>query len=67
MLGSIIGFLVSVAVVLWLVSIFGLLVIIVPVCVAAAMIYAESGGQWFVFIPAALVIALVAWIDSKIS
>jgi hypothetical protein len=67
MLGSIIGFLVTLAVVLWLVAIFGMLVIIVPVCVAAAMIYAESGGQWFVFIPAALVIAGVAWIDSKIS
>jgi hypothetical protein len=67
MLGSIIGFLLTVAVVLWLVSIFGLLVIIVPVCVAAAMIYAESGGNWVVFIPAGLIIALVAWIDSKIS
>jgi len=39
----------------------------VPVCVAAAMIYAESGGQWFVFIPAGLIIALVAWIDAQIS
>jgi len=67
MLGSIIGFLVTMAAVLWLVSIFGMLVIIVPVCVAAAMIYAESGGQWFVFIPAGLIIALVAWIDAQIS
>ena len=67
MLGSIIGFLVAVAVVLWLVSVFGLLVIVVPVCIASAMIYAESGGNWLAFVPAALVIALVAWIDAKIS
>jgi hypothetical protein len=67
MIWTILSTIISIIIVIWLVATFGMLVVIVPVLLGSSMAYVESGHNWQVFIPAAVIIAVFAWIDSKIS
>lgn len=67
MFGAIISTIITVVVVVALFLYFGFLGIAVPVLMASAIGYVEGGHDWTMFIPAAIIIAFVAWLDYKLS
>jgi hypothetical protein len=66
MIWTIISTIITILVIIWLVSLIGIMVVVVPVMIGASLAYVESGGNWIVFIPAAMIVGIFAWIDSKI-
>jgi hypothetical protein len=67
MIGTIFSIILGIIITIWLVSVLGIMVVVIPVLLGTSMAYVESGGHWFVWIPAAVIIGTFAWIDSKIS
>jgi hypothetical protein len=57
---------VAILITVWLVATFGIVFLAVPLLLASSLAYVESGGNWIVFAPAALVIGAFMWIDTKI-
>ena len=66
MLWTIFSTIIAILILVWLVSTFSILVVAVPVLLGSSLAYVESGNNWQVFIPAAVVIAVFMWIDTKI-
>jgi hypothetical protein len=58
---------IAILITIWLVASFGIIVLAVPLLLGSSLAYVESGGNWIVFLPAALVIGAFMWIDSNIS
>jgi hypothetical protein len=57
---------IAILIIIWLVATFGIVVLAVPLLLGSSLAYVESGGNWIVFAPAALVIGIFMWIDTKI-
>ena len=66
MIWTIFSTVIAIIIVIWLVATFSIVVLAVPLLLGSSLAYVESGGNWQVFIPAAAVIAVFAWIDTKI-
>ena len=66
MIWTIFSTVVAILIIIWLVATFSIVVLAVPLLLGSSLAYVESGHNWQVFIPAAVVIAVFAWIDTKI-